>query len=65
MLPPYQELVLLSIIYNNYEFVNIIMARCMKMERREDMWSLKNIRTKDLATLEKLGFVPQRTVKIS
>lgn len=43
----------------------LIMARCMKMERRGDMWSLKNIRSKDLATLEKLGFVPQRAVKIS
>ena len=43
----------------------LLMARCMKMERRGDMWVLKNMRTKDIDTLDKLGFVPQQTVNIT
>ena len=43
----------------------LLMARCMKMERRGDMWVLKNMRTKDIDILDKLGFVPQRTVNIT
>ena len=37
----------------------LLMARCMKMERRGEIWSLKNTRKKDLEILSKLGFEPQ------
>ena len=37
----------------------LLMARCMKMERRGDVWTLKNTRKKDLQILRKLGFEPR------
>ena len=40
----------------------LLMARCMKMERRGNSWNLKNSRTKDLEILKKLGFEPQKIV---
>ena len=36
----------------------LLMARCMKMERRGNLWTLKNARKKDLQILKKLGFEP-------
>ena len=43
----------------------LLMARCLKMERRGEVWSLKNSRTKDLAILKSLGFEPLKTVAVS
>ena len=40
----------------------LLMARCMKMERRNNNWNLKNTRKKDLQLLKKLGFEPKYTV---
>ena len=37
----------------------LLMARRMKMERRENVWLLKNTRARDLELLSKLGFSPQ------
>lgn len=36
----------------------LLMARCMKMERRGNIWNLKNARKRDLKILKKLGFAP-------
>ena len=36
----------------------LLMARCMKMERRGNNWNLKNTRKRDLQILKKLGFEP-------
>ena len=36
----------------------MLMARCMKMERRGNSWNLKNTRKRDLEILKKLGFEP-------
>jgi hypothetical protein len=36
----------------------LLMARCMKMEKRGNIWSLKNTRKKDLDILSKIGFEP-------
>ena len=36
----------------------LMMARCLKMERRGYAWNLKNARKKDLQLLKKLGFEP-------
>ena len=40
----------------------LLMARCMKMERRNNNWYLKNTRKRDLEILKKLGFEPKMTV---
>ena len=40
----------------------LLMARCMKMERRGNNWNLKNTRKRDLQILKKLGFEPMVTV---
>ena len=40
----------------------LLMARCMKMERRGNSWNLKNARKRDLQILKKLGFEPKMTV---
>jgi hypothetical protein len=40
----------------------LLMARCMKMERRGNTWNLKNTRKRDLQILKKLGFEPMVTV---
>jgi len=40
----------------------LLMARCMKMERRGNSWNLKNTRKRDLEILEKLGFKPTMVV---
>ena len=40
----------------------LLMARCMKMERRGNSWNLKNTRKRDLQILKKLGFEPKMTV---
>ena len=42
----------------------LIMARCMKMEKRGEIWSLKNTRKKDLEILFKLGFKPQLSAPV-
>jgi hypothetical protein len=43
----------------------LLMARCMKMERRGNNWNLKNTRKRDLQILKKLGFEPIATVSDS
>ena len=40
----------------------LLMARCMKMERRGNTWNLKNTRKKDLEILAKLGFKPVQSI---
>jgi hypothetical protein len=40
----------------------LLMARCMKMERRGNNWNLKNARKRDLQILKKLGFEPKIAV---
>ena len=42
----------------------LLMARCMKMEKRGNIWQLKNTRKKDLEILSKLGFEPQSSVPV-
>ena len=37
----------------------LLMARCMKMERRGNNWNLKNARRRDLEILKQLGFEPK------
>ena len=37
----------------------LLMARCMKLERRANNWNLKNTRKRDLQILKKLGFEPK------
>ena len=37
----------------------LLMARCMKMERRGSNWNLKNTRKRDLAILKRMGFEPK------
>ncbi|WP_274939366.1 hypothetical protein [Chordicoccus furentiruminis] len=34
----------------------LLMARCMKMERRGSNWNLKNARKRDLQMLKQIGF---------
>lgn len=34
----------------------LLMARCMKMERRGNNWNLKNVRKRDIQILKRLGF---------
>jgi len=41
----------------------MLMARCMKMERRGNSWNLRNTRKRDLEILKKLGFVPTMVVQ--
>ena len=40
----------------------LLMARCMKMERRGNNWNLKNARKRDLQILKLLGFEPKIAV---
>lgn len=40
----------------------LLMARCMKMERRGNNWNLKNARKRDLQILKQLGFEPKIAV---
>ena len=40
----------------------LLMARCMKMERRGNSWNLKNTRKRDLQILKQLGFEPKMMV---
>lgn len=40
----------------------LLMARCMKMERRGNNWNLKNARKRDLQILERIGFKPKTMV---
>jgi len=40
----------------------LLAARCMKMERRGNVWNLKNTRKKDLELFKKLGFEPELSV---
>ena len=40
----------------------LLMARCMKMERRGSNWNLKNARKRDLQMLKQLDFEPKITV---
>ena len=37
----------------------LLMARCMKLERRANNWNLKNARNRDLQILKKIGFEPK------
>lgn len=39
----------------------LLMARCMKMEKRGNIWNLKNTRKRDLEILAKLGFEPMQS----
>ena len=39
----------------------LLMARCMKMEKRGNVWSLKNTRKKDFEIFAKLGFEPMQS----
>ena len=39
----------------------LIKAGHMRMVKREENWQLHNTRTKDLALLEAMGFVPEKT----
>ena len=43
----------------------LLAARCMKMERRGNVWNLKNTRKKDLELFKKLGFEPELSAAIS
>lgn len=43
----------------------LLAARCMKMERRGNVWNLKNTKKKDLELFRKLGFEPQLSVAVS
>ena len=49
---------------NNAISVNdiLLMARCLKMERRGNNWNLKNARKRDLEILKQLGFEPKMVV---
>ncbi len=40
----------------------LLMARCLKMERRGSNWNLKNTRKRDLEILKQLGFEPKISV---
>ena len=42
----------------------LLMARCMKMERRGKFWILKNARKKDLQILKKLNFEPRNSAPV-
>ena len=42
----------------------LLMARCMKMERRGNNWNLKNARKRDLQILERIGFKPRLWCRI-
>ena len=37
----------------------LLMARCMKMERRGNNWNLKNARKRDLQIMKQMGFEPK------
>ena len=52
---------------NNAISVNdiLLMARCLKMERRGNSWNLKNARKRDLEILKQLGFEPKMVVSDS
>jgi len=39
----------------------LIKAGHMRMVKREEKWQLHNTRTKDLALLEAMGFVPEES----
>ena len=43
----------------------LLMARCLKMERRGKSWNLRNARTRDLQMLKTIGFEPQLVVQDS
>ena len=43
----------------------LLMARCMKMERRGQNWHLRNARKRDLQTLKSIGFEPKLLVQDS
>ena len=40
----------------------LLMARCLKMERRGSRWNLRNARKRELQILKELGFVPSVVV---
>lgn len=40
----------------------LLMARCMKLELRGNLWNLKNTRERDLKILAKMDFKPQQTI---
>ena len=40
----------------------LLMARCMKLELRNNLWNLKNTRERDLKILAKMDFKPQQTI---
>ena len=43
----------------------LLMARCLKMERRGENWNLRNVRTRDLKMLKVVGFEPRFMVQDS
>ena len=42
----------------------LLKARALKMEKRGEFWKLRNMRKKDLAILEKVGFKPQERIQV-
>ncbi len=42
----------------------LLMARFMKMERRGNVWNLKNARKKELKILQQLGFEPSYSAPV-
>ena len=56
----YQYLKIINNAISTHEI--LLMARCMKMERRGNSWNLKNARKRDLQILKQMGFEPKMTV---
>ena len=54
-------------LHDNTTSINdlLLKARTMKMEKRGDFWILRNVKKKDLAIFEKIGFKPQERIQAS
>lgn len=52
-------------LHDNTTSINdlLLKARAMKMEKRGDFWILRNVKKKDLAIFEKIGFKPQERIQ--
>ena len=52
-------------LHDNTASINdlLLKARTMKMEKRGDFWILRNVKKKDLAIFEKIGFKPQERIQ--
>ncbi len=53
-------------LHDNTTSINnlLLKARALKMEKRGEFWKLRNMRKKDLAILEKVGFKPQERIQV-